>query len=264
MIDVDYAGSPLVVDHVKNGAAAEGPRPGRWYPDWRHFGGTSHRILVFGTASTPNRSPRFSRALVEAVEISHNPSVDPLRAGLPGGGVIMIRPDGHIGFRYPSAEAAAFRALDRHLATYLIRTLDPRSPTSNLRDAVPAGWAALLFSSLPVACEGRRACPSPDPPVPQSPVPPHSPMLPTSLPTFAALLSILAITCQAAPNAQSHAEKPRFNVLFIAVDDLRPELGCYGFTQIKSPNIDALAAQGLRFNRAIANSLFAIRRARRS
>jgi arylsulfatase A-like enzyme len=44
--------------------------------------------------------------------------------------------------------------------------------------------------------------------------------------------------------------KPRMNVLFIAVDDLRPELGCYGFRQIKSPNIDALASQGLQFNRA--------------
>src|SRR3954466_8287465 len=42
----------------------------------------------------------------------------------------------------------------------------------------------------------------------------------------------------------------QFNVLFIAVDDLRPELGCYGNSQIKSPNIDALAKQGLQFNRA--------------
>jgi iduronate 2-sulfatase len=46
------------------------------------------------------------------------------------------------------------------------------------------------------------------------------------------------------------AAEPKLNVLFIAIDDLRPELGCYGFSQIKSPNIDALAQQGLQFNRA--------------
>ncbi|MEO5803051.1 MAG: sulfatase [Verrucomicrobiota bacterium] len=42
----------------------------------------------------------------------------------------------------------------------------------------------------------------------------------------------------------------KFNVLFIAVDDLRPELGCYGVSGVKSPNIDALAKSGLLFNRA--------------
>ena len=40
------------------------------------------------------------------------------------------------------------------------------------------------------------------------------------------------------------------NVLFIAVDDLRPELGCYGETAIHSPNIDALAKSGVVFERA--------------
>lgn len=39
------------------------------------------------------------------------------------------------------------------------------------------------------------------------------------------------------------------NVLFIAVDDLRPELGCYGHPLIKSPNIDALAKGGVVFER---------------
>lgn len=48
-------------------------------------------------------------------------------------------------------------------------------------------------------------------------------------------------------SCEKHTQRP--NVLFIAVDDLRPELGCYGNEQIKSPNIDKLASDGLVFNR---------------
>ena len=40
------------------------------------------------------------------------------------------------------------------------------------------------------------------------------------------------------------------NILFIAIDDLRPELGCYGSSIAKSPNLDRLASEGLKFNRA--------------
>ncbi len=57
-----------------------------------------------------------------------------------------------------------------------------------------------------------------------------------------------AATCTAAD--ASPAQDARPNVLFIAVDDLRPQLGCYGHTEIISPNIDALAARGVVFNRA--------------
>lgn len=42
----------------------------------------------------------------------------------------------------------------------------------------------------------------------------------------------------------------RPNVLFIAVDDLRPELACYGKEHIQSPHIDSLAAEGTVFARA--------------
>ncbi len=43
---------------------------------------------------------------------------------------------------------------------------------------------------------------------------------------------------------------PRKNVLFIAVDDLRCDLGCYGVKEIRSPNFDRLAASGVAFTRA--------------
>ena len=40
------------------------------------------------------------------------------------------------------------------------------------------------------------------------------------------------------------------NVLMLMVDDLRPQLGCYGHDNMLSPNIDALAESGTRFDRA--------------
>jgi arylsulfatase A-like enzyme len=40
------------------------------------------------------------------------------------------------------------------------------------------------------------------------------------------------------------------NILFIAIDDLRPELGCYGSTQVKTPHFDRLAGRGMRIDRA--------------
>ncbi|MEM0898283.1 MAG: sulfatase [Verrucomicrobiota bacterium] len=50
-------------------------------------------------------------------------------------------------------------------------------------------------------------------------------------------------------SAPAFAEKP--NVLFIISDDLsKMALGCYGNTQCKTPNIDKLALQGMRFDRA--------------
>ena len=46
------------------------------------------------------------------------------------------------------------------------------------------------------------------------------------------------------------AGAPRYNVLLIMVDDLRPAMGCYGDTQAKTPHLDRLAARGIRFDRA--------------
>lgn len=57
-------------------------------------------------------------------------------------------------------------------------------------------------------------------------------------------LFCLAVCCSTGRSA----ERP--NVLFIAIDDLRPELGCYGSGFAITPNLDAIAKDGLLFNRA--------------
>jgi uncharacterized sulfatase len=48
----------------------------------------------------------------------------------------------------------------------------------------------------------------------------------------------------------SQSQRRRFNVLFIAVDDLNRRLGCYGDKLAKTPNIDRLAKYGVVFRRA--------------
>ncbi len=45
-------------------------------------------------------------------------------------------------------------------------------------------------------------------------------------------------------------EQKRPNILFIAVDDLRPELNCFGASQMKTPNFGHLAEMGVGFSRA--------------
>jgi arylsulfatase A-like enzyme len=63
------------------------------------------------------------------------------------------------------------------------------------------------------------------------------------------LLAALALCAGPAPGADAPAA-PKLNVLFLMVDDLRPELGCYGHPHVKTPHIDRLAAVGVRFDRA--------------
>lgn len=61
------------------------------------------------------------------------------------------------------------------------------------------------------------------------------------------IISLLFVCVLTASGSIAAPERP--NVLFIAVDDLRPELGIYG-SRALTPNIDRLGAAGLRFDRA--------------
>jgi len=65
------------------------------------------------------------------------------------------------------------------------------------------------------------------------------------------LLTTASCRIKAQEETRSGNIKP--NILFIAVDDLRPELGCYGNGVIKSPNTDRLAGEAVLFTRAYCN-----------
>ena len=66
------------------------------------------------------------------------------------------------------------------------------------------------------------------------------------------LLPILMCGMSLAFNVFASDVKPA-NVLFIMIDDLRPELGAYGSTAVKSPNIDSLASEAVLFANAYVN-----------
>ena len=72
--------------------------------------------------------------------------------------------------------------------------------------------------------------------------------------TYSVAFSALASTCLPVElNAQTvidATQLSRKNVLFIAVDDLKPLLGCYGDSVARTPHIDRLAARGTVFTSA--------------
>lgn len=63
------------------------------------------------------------------------------------------------------------------------------------------------------------------------------------------VLKLVAIIFSLIGYNSVQAQTNRYNVLFIAVDDLRPELGCYGADYAQTPSMDKLASTGMLFNR---------------
>ena len=59
------------------------------------------------------------------------------------------------------------------------------------------------------------------------------------------LIPALLLLCSCGGSYDPYQLPETPNILFIAVDDLRPELGCYGRELISSPHIDRLAEEGL-------------------
>ncbi|MCK0157585.1 sulfatase [Cellulophaga sp. F20128] len=62
---------------------------------------------------------------------------------------------------------------------------------------------------------------------------------------FTAVLLVTIVSCK--PNNTKGETKSKPNVVFIAVDDLRPDLGVYGNEFVQTPNMDKLAQQGVFF-----------------
>jgi arylsulfatase A-like enzyme/cytochrome c-type biogenesis protein CcmH/NrfG len=72
------------------------------------------------------------------------------------------------------------------------------------------------------------------------------------VPAFRQLILMLTALSALQAAAQTPAKSP-LNVVLITIDTLRADhLGCYGYKQIKTPNIDGLAADGVRFASAFA------------
>lgn len=68
------------------------------------------------------------------------------------------------------------------------------------------------------------------------------------LKTATILFALLCVLC-----GQGNAADTRPNILWILVDDMSANFSCYGETTIRTPNVDALAAQGTRFSRAFGS-----------
>lgn len=63
------------------------------------------------------------------------------------------------------------------------------------------------------------------------------------------LLLLLVITLGSCSSERVEGENKQPNILFIPIDDLRPELGAYGSDYVLTPHIDRLASQGVTFSR---------------
>jgi 2-polyprenyl-6-methoxyphenol hydroxylase-like FAD-dependent oxidoreductase len=116
MLDVSYAGSALV---SQAGVVADGLSAGGRFVACHYLSGTCHHLIAFGEAPRLDYLRGRWDKLVSIVDAS-SAQFDATAAGVPNGGVIIVRPDGFVGFCANPADETTMDALDAHLATYLI------------------------------------------------------------------------------------------------------------------------------------------------
>jgi 2-polyprenyl-6-methoxyphenol hydroxylase-like FAD-dependent oxidoreductase len=130
MLDLSYAGSPLIGEHLRPGVEPpSGPSPGERWPQrclFPSLGSTTpgHTLLLFGAA--PAGWEGFLqrwRLLLQPVEASTS-GLDPTLAGVPQGegasALVLVRPDGMLGWRSLPADGEGLAALDAHLNRWFI------------------------------------------------------------------------------------------------------------------------------------------------
>ena len=73
-------------------------------------------------------------------------------------------------------------------------------------------------------------------------------------PRYVLLLAALAVAATVADRASAADTARRPNVLWIIAEDLSPDIGCYGEKLVHTPNLDKLAALGVRYTRAFTTA----------
>jgi 6-methylpretetramide 4-monooxygenase / 4-hydroxy-6-methylpretetramide 12a-monooxygenase len=127
MLDVSYAGTPLVGEYLAAGTSPlPRPAPGDRYPGRTDLPGTRHHLLIFGAAPDADIA-RLRGRWHDLVDITRL-AAGGTQAGLADGGAVLVRPDGYIGFRAAPADQAGLRALDSHLDGYLVAADRASSP----------------------------------------------------------------------------------------------------------------------------------------
>jgi 2-polyprenyl-6-methoxyphenol hydroxylase-like FAD-dependent oxidoreductase len=117
LLDINYSGSPLVGEYLGPGVQPPAsPGPGDRFPGRATLTGTAHQLLISGAADAVGveRLRRRWRGLVDIMRGTDAPPASPV--------ALLVRPDGHVGFRAAPADAAGLAALDAFLDSYLVPT----------------------------------------------------------------------------------------------------------------------------------------------
>lgn len=130
MLDVSYAGSPLIGAWGEPGLPPPAPQPGERWPQRCRLMGVHHHLLWFAPTESNRHDSALAafarrwQALVE-VHDANTMGLDPTQAGVPTGGAVLIRPDGFIAYRALPACDEALAAIDAHLERWFQPATSP-------------------------------------------------------------------------------------------------------------------------------------------